>query len=360
MAGYPWIKLHTELLDDDHLAELSNSARWRYIQLQLVAGRCNADGYLAEDGRTLTVRNLAWRLHSSEEALQPDLDALTAAGYLALENGAYLVTAFAERQRRPGAWQSRREPFPGEPYSPEPGSAVEATAAHGAAVHGAAEAGAAEAGAAEAGCEAPAGQNRREKRQVEALFARQNLAEKGGKTSPKAAAKPGLEEEEDAELIGDGGAEGEGGANAVRARAETASAGADAADPNAAPGEAAAPAAAVAAPLSAAAAATAAASAARPPFDDPVRVSRRMTRANPSDEMQRRIRKTVDDPPRWQATLEHWIDHGWNPHNLTGQLDLYRRGGPAACRSCAKAPPGSAATVDPIDELIAEYRREGL
>jgi hypothetical protein len=42
----------------------------------------------------------------------------------------------------------------------------------------------------------------------------------------------------------------------------------------------------------------------------------------------------VADLPRWQATLAHWQEHGWNPRNLPGLLDLYGRGGPAACRSC--------------------------
>ncbi|PWB49831.1 MAG: hypothetical protein C3F13_18510 [Anaerolineales bacterium] len=36
----------------------------------------------------------------------------------------------------------------------------------------------------------------------------------------------------------------------------------------------------------------------------------------------------------WRATIVHWAEHGWNPRNLTGMLELYQRGGPQACRYC--------------------------
>jgi hypothetical protein len=44
------------------------------------------------------------------------------------------------------------------------------------------------------------------------------------------------------------------------------------------------------------------------------------------------LQQQVTDLPRWRLTLEHWLAHRWNPRNLPGMLDLYRRGGPSHCR----------------------------
>ena len=70
----------------------------------------------------------------------------------------------------------------------------------------------------------------------------------------------------------------------------------------------------------------------------------------------------VGDLKKWQVTLEHWLMHGWNPKNLTGMLDLYRRGGPEKCHYCRNGEPAPAKaaavsqTQQAIKELYAWYR----
>ena len=74
------------------------------------------------------------------------------------------------------------------------------------------------------------------------------------------------------------------------------------------------------------------------------------------------MRAAVTDLGRWQASLEHWLSHAWNPRNLPGLLELYARGGPAACRYCLKSRPNSQAkALTPLDQnfsAIDDLRKE--
>jgi hypothetical protein len=54
----------------------------------------------------------------------------------------------------------------------------------------------------------------------------------------------------------------------------------------------------------------------------------------------------VSDLALWEATLEHWLSHGWNPRNVAGQLQLYGRGGPQNCPFCQK-------DSTPLDQTLA-------
>ncbi len=47
----------------------------------------------------------------------------------------------------------------------------------------------------------------------------------------------------------------------------------------------------------------------------------------------------VRDLALWQATLEHWQAHRWNPKNIPGILELYARDGPEGCRFCRQKKP---------------------
>ncbi len=38
----------------------------------------------------------------------------------------------------------------------------------------------------------------------------------------------------------------------------------------------------------------------------------------------------------WARAVEHWLEHGWNPVNVKGQIEFYRRGGAAACKLCER------------------------
>lgn len=66
---------------------------------------------------------------------------------------------------------------------------------------------------------------------------------------------------------------------------------------------------------------------------------RSLTGLNPSALQARNIVAiTMNDPPLWRQTVEHWLMHGWKPRNISGMLDLYRRGGPDHCNCRAFSP----------------------
>jgi hypothetical protein len=69
----------------------------------------------------------------------------------------------------------------------------------------------------------------------------------------------------------------------------------------------------------------------------PAALYRSIVQLTPNSTQRRLLASKITDLPLWQATIEHWIFHGWNPRNLAGMLDLYNRGGPSACRSCHPA-----------------------
>jgi hypothetical protein len=113
----PWIKLHTELLDDARLGRLPESTQLRYLQLLMLAGECGAEGQaigsLQQNGRPLAQEDLAWRLRVPTESLKTDLQALVSAGLLRITGGCYLLEDFALRQGRPHdeqrqSWSSQK------------------------------------------------------------------------------------------------------------------------------------------------------------------------------------------------------------------------------------------------------------
>jgi len=66
----------------------------------------------------------------------------------------------------------------------------------------------------------------------------------------------------------------------------------------------------------------------------PISVYRSLVHLTPNPAQRRILSSKVTDLPLWQHTLEHWLEHGWNPRNLLGMLELYARGGPSGCRFC--------------------------
>ena len=60
--------------------------------------------------------------------------------------------------------------------------------------------------------------------------------------------------------------------------------------------------------------------------------------------------EAASDPRLWRETIEHWLMHGWKANNVSGILDLFRRGGPAAC-SFDRAPASARPSARP--QLIA-------
>lgn len=98
-----------------------------------------------------------------------------------------------------------------------------------------------------------------------------------------------------------------------------------------------------------------------PAPSDPAAVFRAVFGFNVRNTQRVLLTGQVGDLKKWQATLEHWLMHGWNPKNLTGMLDLYRRGGPEKCHYCRNGEPAPAKaavsqTQQAIKELYAWYR----
>ena len=89
------------------------------------------------------------------------------------------------------------------------------------------------------------------------------------------------------------------------------------------------------------------------PVPDPVSTYRSLAHLTPKASQRRILNAQVTDLRLWQETLEHWLMHGWNPHNLTGMLELYGRGGIIGCRYChPESPPHSKART-PLQGTLA-------
>lgn len=102
-----WIKLYIELLNDDKVAPLNDSAYRRFIECLLLAGELDEDGFLPPLNR------MAWKLRLGESALQTDLTHLAQNGLLELKqhpegDERWYVTKFTERQKpSPGSERTR-------------------------------------------------------------------------------------------------------------------------------------------------------------------------------------------------------------------------------------------------------------
>lgn len=111
----PWIKTWTEALDDHKLARLSDRTWRRFAELCLVAGECDAEGYLANGEELLGLADVAWRLRVDEAGLTEDVRILQGMDLVTQdEDGAWLVTNFAKRQGRSQsdkrkAWRDRKK-----------------------------------------------------------------------------------------------------------------------------------------------------------------------------------------------------------------------------------------------------------
>jgi len=67
-----------------------------------------------------------------------------------------------------------------------------------------------------------------------------------------------------------------------------------------------------------------------------VSLYRQLTSLEPNAWQAQALAGEVNDLETWQDALGHWLEHGWNPKNIHGQLDLYARGGAPGCRYCTQ------------------------
>ncbi len=54
-SAMPWVKIFTEIIDDPKIGRLSKAAKWRFLELIVLAGECDADGYLVHSDQPLTL-----------------------------------------------------------------------------------------------------------------------------------------------------------------------------------------------------------------------------------------------------------------------------------------------------------------
>ena len=85
---------------------------------------------------------------------------------------------------------------------------------------------------------------------------------------------------------------------------------------------------------------------------DPVRIYHQLAGIKPNQVQRGEIARKVSDSELWRRSVEHWMLHRWNPVNLPGIMELYRRGGPEACKYCHGEAPR------PMDNVLEEVRRE--
>lgn len=91
----------------------------------------------------------------------------------------------------------------------------------------------------------------------------------------------------------------------------------------------------------------------------PAQLYRKITGISPNAAQRELIAQEVSDLAVWESSVEHWLSHGWNPRNLPGILDLYRRGGAVGCRFCQKAAttkPRQGGSASELDLLRKEYQ----
>jgi hypothetical protein len=103
MASKYWIKLYHEILHDPKMGTMPDHLWRRAIEMMLLAGDTNADGYLPN------LKEMAWVLRYDQDELGRELAELEKVGLLTNDNGRWLVTNFTARQdAMPAAERSRR------------------------------------------------------------------------------------------------------------------------------------------------------------------------------------------------------------------------------------------------------------
>lgn len=118
MSNMPWVKLYTEMLDDFKLLDLEDAVKWRFVQLILLAGECDEDGYIVAGGDAIDLKKIAKRLRCDYEQLRDEVSQLSAAGLISQDEstGALYVVKFRDRQGRPQSekreqWRDRQRRY---------------------------------------------------------------------------------------------------------------------------------------------------------------------------------------------------------------------------------------------------------
>ncbi len=100
MAGMPWVKLYVDFLDDHKIGMLDPAVQIFFIKLLLIAGDCDAEGYLANGDTPIEPQHIAWRLRISQADVDSALACLAELDLIGYDDGIILVPAFQKRQGR--------------------------------------------------------------------------------------------------------------------------------------------------------------------------------------------------------------------------------------------------------------------
>jgi len=96
MASTFYMKLYYEVIDDPKMGRMSDHDWRRCLEFFMLAGEFDHDGYLPE------IKDLAWRLRTTEEKIQKNLDFLCEKdkNIITKTKDGYLITNFIKRQKR--------------------------------------------------------------------------------------------------------------------------------------------------------------------------------------------------------------------------------------------------------------------
>lgn len=100
MSGMPWIKQHTSKLDDLRLLRLSDQARGDYFMLYLLAGKCNSNGLFIENGKELSIVDIAFKLRFDVERVKASLKELKNSNLIYINGRGPCITDWKAEQPR--------------------------------------------------------------------------------------------------------------------------------------------------------------------------------------------------------------------------------------------------------------------
>lgn len=112
-SGMPWVKLHTDKLDDPRLAVLDHETQLHYYKLLMLAAELDAGGAIILNGKPLSDEEIAWRLRHAPEEVKASLKSLKRAGLVYLNGHGWEMHGFMDEQgptqtEKRAAWRDRQ------------------------------------------------------------------------------------------------------------------------------------------------------------------------------------------------------------------------------------------------------------
>lgn len=112
MTSMPWIKSYTKKLDDIRLARTSATAQLAYFKMELLAGKCDADGSFVMNGEQLTEEEIAFYIRMDTKDIKKAMKELAANRLVTMNGRGPQLTDFPQEQvsqdKRREAWRERQ------------------------------------------------------------------------------------------------------------------------------------------------------------------------------------------------------------------------------------------------------------